>query len=175
MKKLALFLIVFIGLIFMSSCGKGGQNGFAYIAFDWDWYVDAYEDNNSATPSNFYNFTDYETTQGSYTYTYWCSDYYDFWYWEGTYTITINEGESGGFMTDGNDGEDNYFQFDLWGSGPDFYMNKPIEGKEKAPKLTLPSDEIKSHKGTPVGDMIIETIEKPGATMVITRQKFIVK
>jgi hypothetical protein len=180
MKKLFSFFVILTSLILLTDCGKDGADGRAYIALDWDWYVDWYEDSNSDTPSSFYANSDYETSAGSYNYEYGCSDvdYYGNWYywgWEGTYTISINPGEKGGLISSGSDGADNYFQFNLWGSGPDFYLNKPVNGKEKALILTVPSEEIKFYKKTLVGNVIIETYENSNATMIITRQKFILE
>jgi hypothetical protein len=119
--------ILFVILV---SCGQDGQDGDAFIKFTWDWYVDTYEDTNSDTPSTLYENTYYETDPGSYSFEYWCSDGMgDVWYYTGNYTIRINVGEKGGFLSAGDDGEDNHYHMELTGDGADLDLLK--SGKEK--------------------------------------------
>ena len=174
MKTLLTFLTaVVIGFMFLSGCGKDGADGRAYISYDWDWYVDWYDDNNSSL-SNIYANTNYETSPGTFNYEYGCSDGNGYaWGFYGTYTITINAGESGGMISDGASGADNYFRFNLYGSGPDFYLSKPFN-KEKKEVLSRNTETTQGQRRN-VGEMTIEILRGPTATMTITRQKFVIE
>ena len=133
MKKLLLFLSLFVGVILFSGCAKDGENGKAFLSFTWDAYVDYYWDDNSNIPTPIYSYTEYEVGAGTYNYEYGCSDGAgNYWGFEGTYQITVNPGESGSLFTDGENGDDSYFTFGLYGGGPWFY-------KEDTTKILSPS------------------------------------
>jgi len=116
---------------FFTSCGKDGLDGDSYISFEWDWYVDSYTDDNSSTPSTINENTYYQVYPGTYYFSYECSDLDgNFWGFDGSYHIYINEGEPGSFLTDGDNGKDNYFTLSLSGSGYDFYNKNTPEKKD---------------------------------------------
>jgi len=175
MKTLLIFLMLIITFGLFTSCGSDGDDGRAYISFTADWYVDWYEDSNSATPYTIYQYTDYETSAGSFSYEYGCSDGQgSYWGYYGTYTITINQGEEGGFLSSGDDGADNYFRMDLSGWGTSFYLLKDnVTGKEV--KNELSGNPNKSQTKVDVGDMEIITLHGKTAIMVITKQRFIIQ
>ena len=173
MKKLLVFLTFIIGFMFISGCGKDGADGRAYIAFDWDWYVDWYQDDNGSLGDIYAN-TNYETSPGTFNYEYGCSDGSgNSWGFYGTYTITINEGEEGSLIADGASGADNYFQFNLYGDGTDFWLTKTIN-KEKKDSLSRNTKTAQGQKRN-VGEMMTSVLRGPTATMVITRQKFVIE
>jgi hypothetical protein len=133
MRKL---LILLFALVIMAGCGEDGKDGKAFIRINWDWYVDSFSDNNYDTPSTVSENTYYETSPGTYSYDYDCSDGQgNYWWYTGTYTITIEEGEEAGLFTDGEDGEDSYFTLSLTGFAP----SKNTENKVK--KAILSSDD----------------------------------
>ena len=45
MKKMFLFLMAALFSMFLIGCASDGESGSSYIAYDWDWYTDWYEDN----------------------------------------------------------------------------------------------------------------------------------
>lgn len=175
MKTLFIFLVLLFTFGLFTSCGSDGSDGRAYISHSWDWYVDWYEDSNYDTPSTIYQYTDYETSPGSFSYEYGCSDGLgNYWGYYGTYTITINQGEDGGFLTSGDDGADNYFRMDLSGGGTDFYLLKD-NVPEKEIKNELSGNTNKSEVRVDDGNLEIITLHGKTATMVITKQRYIVQ
>ena len=151
------------------SCGSDGNPGNAYLSFTWDWYVDWYDDNNGSVPYTIYENTDYQTSPGTFTYEYGCSDGTGyFWEFYGTYTITINEGEKGGMFSGGGDGADKHFTLNLRGTGP--YFSKPSFDKQTLEYLDKNKIDMSMYEITNIGEMEIETQESNGATIVITRQ-----
>lgn len=132
MKKLLLFvLVVLFGSLLMNGCmGDDGDDGRAYLSFDWDWYVDSYWDNNPNVPYSISKNRDYNVKAGTYSFSYNCSDGVgNFWGYDGTYRITINKGEAGkAFGVDGADGNDKYFNLFLSGNGA-YYLKPLIDDK----------------------------------------------
>jgi len=169
-----LMLVIFVSsLSFFSGCGDDGQPGSAAISFTWDWYVDSYDDSNPDTPTWIYEYTNYGTSPGTYSYTYYCSDVIgNYWYWYGTYNIYVNPGEEGGWFSDGDNGSDNFFRFGLYGSGPDFYLLKPNPDKPKLKSLEASKLDMTKYESVTVGDPIKETVYSRYGRMEITRQKF---
>ena len=174
MKKLLLFLSLFVSIMLFSGCAKDGENGKAYLSFTWDWYTDWYDDNNSATPEasgGIDQYVDYEVTAGTYNFEYGCSDGVNPpWIIDGTYTITINPGESGSMFTDGANGEDNYFLFGLYGNGPSFGLNKT--DKVKLIKLNMHTIDMSLYEKIPVGEVVTEIQHSVNGTMVIKKQMY---
>ncbi len=168
MKKL--MAILFIVLLFVG-CGEDGRDGDAFIAFTWDWYVDSYTDNNSGVPYGITEYEYYEVEPGSYSYEYYCSDGLgNYWGYEGYYVIEINKGEEGGFLTDGEDGEDNYYRFDMSGSGTDFYLTK---NKEKKTMLYKKNElDLSLYKKIPVGEVEQDVYLSGNGRMTVTKQRF---
>lgn len=100
--------------------GEDGEDGQAFIAYSWAvgpimFYTEdpAYEDREYIS-----NGVYEETVPGTFYFEYIA---WDDSYWYGEYTIYINEGTSGGFLTDGIDGEDIYFELACYSFGPSFY------------------------------------------------------
>lgn len=175
MKNLLLFLTaVVIGFMFLSGCTSDGADGKAFLSYEWDWYADWYTDNNSATPedaSGITAYVDYEVSPGSYTFEYGCSDENgNAWVCDGTYTITVNPGESGSMFTDGANGADNYFRFNLYGTGPEFYLLKG--DKVKLNKLNANTLDMSLYNKIPVGDIVTEVQQSVNGTMVIKKQMY---
>ena len=172
MKKLLLLLVA---VTLFVSCGQDGQDGDVFIRFDWDWYVDAFEDDNPATPSSISKNVDYLTEPGKYTFTFWCSDFYDEWTWEGTYTLTANEGETASLFADGADGEDKYFLLNMEGlTGASLTLTDIV--KEDLHFLkSKPASYNEEYVKTPVGEVIEEVFYSKDAKMVVKKQKFMLK
>ncbi len=172
MKKLLLLLVA---VTLFVSCGQDGQDGDVFIRFDWDWYVDAFEDNNPDTPSSISKNVDYLTEPGKYTFTFWCSDFYDEWTWEGTYTLTANEGETASLFADGADGEDKYFLLNMEGlTGASLTLTDIV--KEDLHFLkSKPASYNEEYVKTPVGEVIEEVFYSKDAKMVVKKQKFMLK
>ncbi|MHB2153151.1 hypothetical protein ACX8XN_01990 [Calditrichota bacterium GD2] len=169
-----LFMGILLSSVLFLGCGQDGEDGKAYLSFTWDWYVDSYTDNNPGVPSTIHEYTDYEVAPGTYYYEYYCSDGLgNYWGYEGTYKITINKGEKGGFLVDGEDGEDNYFRMTLSGSGPSMSLNKTTKISEKKSSLTpVKNFNGNDYKKLYVGDEIIETIYSNNGKMVIRKKMF---
>lgn len=178
MKKLLYFIVLTISIIcgfLLFGCGEDGQSGQAYISFTWDWYTDSYDDSNSDTPYTISEYTNYNTSSGSFSYRYDCSDGAgNYWYWYGTYTIYKNPGEEASWFSDGADGADNHFRFGLYGAGPDFYLLKQNVNKIKLQSLTENKIDMSKYNAVPVGEEIKETIYSTNNRykMDITRQMF---
>jgi hypothetical protein len=176
MKKLLLVLslFVFVGTVIFTGCAKDGEDGKAFLSYDWDYYTDWYDDNNSATPESnggIDQYVDYEVSPGSYTYEYGCSDGNgNAWTWEGTYTITVNPGESGSMFTDGSNGVDNFFRFNLYGNEPQFYLLKL--DKVNLTKLNMNTMDMSAYDKTPAGDVVTEIQNSVNGTMIIKKQMY---
>lgn len=171
MKKLFIFFAMFISIILLSGCGEDGQEGRAYLSFDWDWYVDWYNDNNPGVPYYIYENTDYESSAGTYSFEYGCSDGQgNFWSFYGTYTLTVNPGEEGSLFSDGADGADKFYTLYLRGSGA--WLNKPsvnITNKEKKQILVREYNDSDYDK-VEVGEKETETYQYKYGTLTVTKQ-----
>jgi hypothetical protein len=105
----------------LTGCGADGEDGKGYIAYTWavgpiSFYT---EDPAFAGQSTIYNGEFRESRPGT-----WYFEYlsWDDSYWYGTYEIYINEGESGGLFSSGDDGADLYFELACYSFGPSFYV-----------------------------------------------------
>jgi hypothetical protein len=174
MKKILILLLALFAASFFSGCGEDGEPGEAYISFDWDWYVDYYNDNNYDVPGTIYEYTNYWTSPGTYSYDYGCSDGAgNFWGYYGTYTITINPGEEGSMFTDGDDGEDNYFRFSMSGNGTSFYLLKENPEKIKKESLNEVNElDLSQYDKVDVGPVEVEVQNTRKGQMVIKRQLY---
>jgi len=145
MKKLFFVMfIILMSMFLLSGCmGDDGDDGRAYLSFDWDYYVDNYWDNNPNVPSSITRNRDYNVRAGTYNFTYDCSDGYgSYWSYNGTYRITVDRGASGeAFGVDGADGDDKYFNLYLSGQGA--WFAKPLSN-EKPEKETLSKEQTNS-------------------------------
>ena len=177
MKKMIILLFI-LGL--MIGCGTDGKDGKAYLRITWDWYVDTFEDNNPDTPYIVNENTNYETDPGSYFYEYHCSDGLgNYWYYTGTYTITIEEGEEGGLFTDGEDGDDNYFTLNLTGFARSSFANgrnNSIDKSKKKVELNRDCEiNLSLYEKIKFNDIVSETFHTRNYRMDITKQMFLLK
>lgn len=115
--KLALFVLLLLALF--TSCGDDGESGEASIAIDWVGRPNYYDDTNPAIPQVFYPGQYYHAVVGTFTFLY---EAWDASVWSGSYTVSLDPGEDGGFFPwdDGEDGEDKYFTLWLLSTGPYF-------------------------------------------------------
>lgn len=110
--------------LFLSGC-RDGEDGHAYLTLDWDWYVDAYTDDNPGLPPTIDRRATYRVQPGTYYFSFDCSDGLgNYWGYNGAYTITINKGSKGGLFSAGDDGADRYFTLWLSGDGAGFTGSK---------------------------------------------------
>lgn len=172
--SMLLFITILLG------CGKDGMKGNAKVALDWDWYVDAYSDNNSAIPSTISKNKDYNTGVGTFNGIYFCSDGTgDEWYWEFSYTISINEGEPGKLFRKGDDGKDKYFKINLHGlmkptvSVSEKSENQPAKLIKEA--LVKTDFNIYDSDKNYIGDEITDSYIQDGALITLKRRMFTVK
>lgn len=171
MKNSVLTLLV---LTLFLSCGKDGKDGRAFLSFTWDYYVDSYTDNNPDVPYGISEYEEYRTDPGRFSYDFYCSDGYgNYWGYEGTYTIEINRGSDGGFITDGEDGDDNHYRMNLTGDGPSLYLNKK-QGK-KLMLFKRPEIDLSLYRKIRIGEPTKETFYSESGQMVVTKQMFQLK
>lgn len=116
MKKL--FTLFGMLLLFFSGCTEDGKDGKGYISIDWEYHdseykVSSFSDDNPSTPSTVSAGVYYETAPGTYYYTYVSEDYSYYYDHDGYYTIYINYGGDKTLFSDGEDGEDTYFDLYL--------------------------------------------------------------
>ena len=175
MKNMLLIFTLIFGFIFILGCGKDGEEGKAFLSFTWDNTARFYDDDNGATPEDteqgILPNTNYETAAGSYDFAYvWTYDDIDYYVSEGTYDITVNAGETGGLISDGANGEDNYFTLGLYADGEyEFGLNKGM-----ASKLYLNSNTIdmSNYNKIPVGEMTTETYKSANGFMIVKKQMY---
>lgn len=105
----------------LTGCGGDGQDGKGYIAYTWLYGPISFytEDPAFETQSYIYNGEFRESRPGRWYFEYLA---WDDSLWYGTYEIYINEGESGGLFSEGDDGADLYFQLACYSFGPSFYV-----------------------------------------------------
>ena len=177
MKTAKLYLPILMVLFAVVGCGKAGAPGDAYFSLDWDWYVDGYNDNNPSIPNAVSRNFNYGTGPGSYNCEYVCSDGSgNVWYWEYTYTISINPGEDGKLFRSGDDGKNRYHQLFLHGlSEPSMSVNEKNAGKKIKKELKSYSLNTSDYEKVYHGDPISEVFEVNGFTYKTTRRKFTLK
>ena len=125
MKKIKYLLMISIMLFLLIGCGKDGADGKAFISFTWSTLPEYYTDDNSSTPSTIYKNTYYKSPAGTFNFEYAIFDNGGtLWLYWGTYRLTVNEGEPGGFLTNGSDGADKYFDMYLGVNGPGLSKGK---------------------------------------------------
>lgn len=121
MKKLLVTLMIAV-VTLIAGCGSDGNDGNAYVAYDWTYEPYEIIDTNPSTPSVVYAASYFQSQPGTYYFSY--ENYYSSW--TGVYTVTINKGEDGSFIADGDDGNDKYFDIFLSTSGPTLYAAKAM-------------------------------------------------
>jgi hypothetical protein len=174
MKILSKAIALLSCVIIFSGCGKDGKSGSASIAVDWDWYVDAYNDNNPDIPSTISKNFDYHTKPGVYDCEYACSDGDgNEWYWEYQYKITVNAGKAGKGFKDGADGTQRRHQLFLNGlSEATFYVkgtaNPGKKAKKQLPAFTYKAGLTKTYHGEAVLDEYFEN----GYRITVKRRMF---
>ncbi len=145
MSYLRIYFVLFSILLFIISCGQDGDDGEAFIAFNWSTTPEWYWDDNTSVPGTISKNRNYNTNPGTYDFSYEIYDSWNdvFWIYNGTYIITIDKGKKGTFLVDGPDGADNYFKLYLGTNGPDFEIGKMMPNTE-IEKLTNGNELIKS-------------------------------
>jgi len=172
MNKILLTILI---LFFAFGCAKDGQDGKAYLSFTWDWYVDAYTDNNPGVPNTIREYKDYEVKAGTYHFEYLCSEPSgDFWGYKGSYRININKGNPAELFKDGENGKDNYYRMSLSGNGPNFLLMKE-SAKEKLESLHKSEYNILNFKMIFVGQIKKDIQYSNTGTLTVTWQKFILE
>lgn len=167
-------------LVILFSCGKDGNDGVATVALDWDWYVDVYSDNNPALPSIVERNFNYSSQVGSFQGVYLCSNGSgDEWYWNFTYSISINKGEKGKLFRKGENGKRKQHKIFLNGlSQPTITSvnksasenTKPLKPKLEKVDFSFDDAEIRY-----VGDEQVDVIQQDDVTIVFKRRKFTLK
>lgn len=180
MKKLLSRVILLTLTAIMCGCGKDGASGSSYVAFDWDWYVDAYNDDNPSLPSSISQNFDYSTNAGQYNGEYACSDGTgDSWYWEFTYKIEINSGEDGKLFQSGDDGKDRYYKIFLNGlsNANISFTEKGINPPKKQVKKQLFRYYTKAKQEDKIyhGGEIVETFVQNNHLITLKRRMFTLK
>lgn len=107
--------------LFLAGCGEPGDDGEAYIAYSWavgpiTFYT---EDPAFSGDANIYNGEYKKTRPGTHYFEYVAWDGSS---WYGEYEIYREEGEDGSLFSDGEDGEDLYFELACYSFGPSFYV-----------------------------------------------------
>lgn len=109
-----------IMLAFTACTGEDGADGDVYIAYSWIGGLDDLYTEDPAFPpySTVYNGVYKQTRPGTFYFEY-VHSYAPYTLWYGTYTLKADAGEDGGFMKDGDDGIDLYYELYLWSDGPE--------------------------------------------------------
>jgi len=118
MKK---FLLPFsLCFLFFCGCTKDGKDGKSYISIDWEYHddqykVSAYADDNPSTPEgqSIVAGQYYQSSPGTYSYSYRSEDYDYYYDHTGTYTLIFYPGTKATLFKDGKNGEDSYFDLYL--------------------------------------------------------------
>jgi len=127
MKSFICFLALIMTILVLG-CGHDGDDGDAYLRITWLYDPLYYTDNNGYIPSIVVNNRYYRCSAGRYYFEYYA---WDDSYWYGYYTLTINRGEDGKFLSNGDDGADKYFTLQCYSIGPSFYDFKPLIAGQK--------------------------------------------
>lgn len=142
LRAVSAALLITAAAAFSTSCdvfmGEDGQDGDAFIAYSWAVGPIAFytEDPAFAGQSYISNGVYKSATAGTYYFEYIA---WDDSYWYGEYTVYVDEGTEGGFLTDGFDGEDIYFELACYSTGPSFY-----EWNEEFAYRTVSSKSLRS-------------------------------
>jgi hypothetical protein len=117
-------MILSVGLVScMGPNGPDGDDGFAFVSIsDNDGFTYSYTDDNPAVPYGLTWGSDYESTPGTYNFSYESRQYisttsYTYVVWSGYYKIWVNAGKKGG------DGQIFWQEGDKGADGPDSYLD----------------------------------------------------
>jgi len=137
------FLFLLFVIFFLLSCGEDGKQGDVYIRItngSGVCPISSYTDNNPGIPNTFYLNTYYQCNPGTYSYAYIaCQEY-----WRGSYIITAENGEDGGFLSVGDNGKTRRYTLQCWGySEPDFTytLGKTNDGWKKYPDIVMRNED----------------------------------
>ncbi len=124
------FLTMSIAFIF-TSCGSDGKDGKYYLSIDDVTCVSRYWDDNSCVPYNlrYYYYNGPCSNNKTFNYEF---DLCTGGGWKGTYFVSVNEGEKGGFISDGDDGSNRYYTLSLYSSGKTITYYKNDNGRNDA-------------------------------------------
>lgn len=153
LNKILLSLVCTCFLLIIG-CGQDGDDGDAFISFNWNTTPEWYWDDNPSIPNTITRNRNYKTGTGNYDFSYeiYDSQWYAYWTYTGTYKITINQGEKGSFLLDGEDGDDKYFSLFLGVDGPRTRLSKIILDLESENTLkkatTREPEQIESFRTT---------------------------
>jgi|GEM_PF-4806271 len=172
MKKILLALVI-ATFVFLQcgEDGRDGMDGLAFLAFDWDTLPDWYYDNNDGIPAEIHWMVDYQIEPGSYEFSYGITEGSIYYEWQGTYRVTINEGQrgrKGGLFSDGadgRDGEDIYYTIFLGAAaGPDLTWFRPSVADPHGPALakSLPASRLEK---LPVGALTVKELSNGYSTL----------
>jgi hypothetical protein len=121
MKIIRPYIVFILFSIILSSCGVAGDPGYCFFSLDWEYYDDEYgvyyyEDNNPDIPESESIVAGqyYESYPGAYEYYYESEDYTFVYTFTGFYNLVQNPGTPGGFLHDGLDGADTFFDLYLY-------------------------------------------------------------
>jgi hypothetical protein len=130
MRRILVFGFV-LSILLFAGCGEDGTDGDAFLAYNWVYTPLYVADTIPDLPDIVYAGKNYNVSPGTYScvYTAWDGSSYS-----GTITIYIDEGEEGGWIRDGDDGDDNFFELFFYATGPaiDFKQLNVVEELLKA-------------------------------------------
>lgn len=149
-RRIILSLLAFAAVLSSSACGQKGSDGTAYLAVTWSNALIYYMDTNPSIPTaSIVKGNYYKTEPGTYHYSYGiCNGIYNgvscdgtVPAYEGDYTISIQQGEDGGFLkSNGSQGKDTYFSLWLMVNGPQaFVHSQSIESASSAETISKSS------------------------------------
>jgi hypothetical protein len=165
-------------ILFLSSCGKEGKAGVAYLALDWDWYVDSYWDDNPGIPNTIQKNREYNVSPNTYSFQYACSDGTgNAWNWSGTYTIRINPGGQKRTFKDGENGKNRHYLFLLTGlsRGQTTVTEKNNIQKEERPELSRLELPIPEERRNYIGQKVYHSFSNDNFSIDVEMQMFTVE
>jgi hypothetical protein len=169
--------------------GEDGKDGDSFIAYSWAvgpilFYT---EDPAFAGQSYISNGAYKSATPGTYYFEYIA---WDDSYWYGDYTIYVDEGTEGGFLMDGFDGEDIYFELACYSTGPKLYKwseeyaYRPVKVRTAASgnyndaytsetDAAFPEDTVRTEAGVTADEKGIPRVEREyAATQVLESGRY---
>ena len=113
MRRFLMISTLVIALTLVACMGKDGENGKLFLKIRLIDCV-SYWDDNPNIPYGFQTDVYYSSSSGNYNFEYRTIQGTK---WTGSYSLTRNYGESGGFLYNGADGKDRYYTFTCSDSG----------------------------------------------------------
>jgi hypothetical protein len=123
MKNLIVWAMVALLIFGITSCGKDGKDGKPYIKLDWIGAgIQYFLSNIPGLPDPIIRDTYYKSQTGTYTFEYVHNDRPGV-KWTGEITLEKGtDGKDGGLFSDGDDGDDIFYELDLFAYiGPSLY------------------------------------------------------